>query len=344
LNCVNESRLLASDRFSSNFWNQIEMFSTMTELNKFLVFSKPNWVDFLGRPRLYSAARFSDSLGIPISVLIWFLWQRDLPGGGGGGGGDHQFPLRTDFLRHRSFAGCQASSDNVRIRRLLALQPVESMNPHGSLHGSVHGPPDAALALGASLQWGHRTGRFDQCQGAGRPRLLNDEQMPGNLSQMSETGPDLEVDGVWFVGERIDLVRGLKSVSVSWCFGERAITDYLQNWVSSNMSGRPQHLRQDARWLKASIKTSQTRFHHTSRLHAPSRNTSRRYGSRMRRGSVKKNGQVRTWDEREPVPRLPAAAVWQHPNLFGAMLPKRVTGSSAWFRPKANTPAMQLHL
>ena len=46
-------------------------------------------------------------------------------------------------------------------------------------------------------------------KGAGRPRLLNDEQMQ-ELSQIVETGPDLEVDGVvrW---RRIDLVRVIEA-------------------------------------------------------------------------------------------------------------------------------------
>lgn len=61
-------------------------------------------------------------------------------------------------------------------------------------------------------------------KGAGRPRLLNDEQMQ-ELAQIVETGPDLEVDGVvrW---RRIDLVRVIEERFGVVC-SERAITDYL---------------------------------------------------------------------------------------------------------------------
>ena len=88
---------------------------------------------------------------------------------------------------------------------------------------------DAARIGGMDRQtlrdWVHRFNEqgpdgLTNAKGAGRPRLLNDEQMQ-ELSQIVETGPDLEVDGVvrW---RRIDLVRATPAASVP-CSGSTTI-------------------------------------------------------------------------------------------------------------------------
>lgn len=113
-------------------------------------------------------------------------------------------PLRTDFYAatlRRLARGC---SDNRQIRRLLALAAVyDGMSR-----------TQAAKIGGIDRQtlpdWVHRfnaqgpDGLIDRA-GAGRPRLLSDEQMAA-LLQIVETGPDPAHDGVvrW---RRIDLVR-----------------------------------------------------------------------------------------------------------------------------------------
>jgi len=165
-------------------------------------------------------------------------------------------PLRSDFCATDLRRIAKRCRDNRQIRRLLALAAVyEGMNRM-----------DAARIGGMDRQtlrdWVHRFNEqgpdgLTNAKGAGRPRLLNDEQMQ-ELSQIVETGPDLEVDGVvrW---RRIDLVRVIEERFSVVC-SERAITDYLAELGFSNISGRPQHPAQDARVIEAFKKTSQTRF------------------------------------------------------------------------------------
>lgn len=56
-----------------------------------------------------------------------------------------------------------------------------------------------------------------------------------------------------------------------------------------------------------------------------------------------KNGRVRLWAKTGSRPRLPADQRYDNAYLFGAICPLRGTGA-ALMLPKANTPAMQMHL
>jgi hypothetical protein len=56
-----------------------------------------------------------------------------------------------------------------------------------------------------------------------------------------------------------------------------------------------------------------------------------------------KNGRVRIWARKGTRPRIPADQRYQNTYLFGAICPKRGTGT-ALVLPVANTEAMQLHL
>jgi transposase len=96
--------------------------------------------------------------------------------------------------------------------------------------------------------------------GAGRPRLLSDEQM-GELSVIVETGPDPVVDGVvrW---RRIDLKRVIEE-RFGVTYSERAISDLLAALSFSHISGRPQHPGQDRRVIEAFKKTSPPRLRPT---------------------------------------------------------------------------------
>ena len=89
--------------------------------------------------------------------------------------------------------------------------------------------------------------------GAGRPRLLTDEQM-GELSVIVETGPDPAIDGVvrW---RRIDLKRVIEE-RFGITYSERAISGLLAALSFSHISGRPQHPQQDQRVIAAFKKTS----------------------------------------------------------------------------------------
>jgi len=92
--------------------------------------------------------------------------------------------------------------------------------------------------------------------GAGRRRLLNDEQMSA-LSVVVETGNDPEVDGVvrW---RRVDLQRVIEE-RFGVVYSERAISDLLAALSFSHISGRPQHPAQDSRVIEAFKKTSAAR-------------------------------------------------------------------------------------
>ena len=73
--------------------------------------------------------------------------------------------------------------------------------------------------------------------GAGRPRLLDDTQMP-EPAQIVETGPGREVDGV--VGwRRIDLAGVIDERFGIVCSGS-VIAQYPAELGFSNISGRPQ--------------------------------------------------------------------------------------------------------
>lgn len=112
--------------------------------------------------------------------------------------------LRPDFCASDLRRIAKRCNDSRQIRRLLALAAVyDGMNR-----------TEAARIGGMDRQtlrdWVHRFNEpgpdgLTNAKGAGRPRLLRDEQMQ-ELSQIVETGPVREVDGVvrW---RRIDLVR-----------------------------------------------------------------------------------------------------------------------------------------
>lgn len=160
--------------------------------------------------------------------------------------------LRRDFGAPDLRRIAKRCSDNRQIRRLLALAAVYDGMPRTA----------AARVGGMDRQtlrdWAHRFNLLGpdgltNAKGAGRPRLLSGEQMR-ELSQIVETGPGREVDGVvrW---RRIDLVRVIEERFGIPC-SERVMSDYLAELGFSNISGRPQHPEQDARVIEAFKKTS----------------------------------------------------------------------------------------
>ncbi len=165
-------------------------------------------------------------------------------------------PLRDDFdaptLRRLS----RSCSDNRQIRRLLALAAVyDGMNR-----------TEAARIGGMDRQtlrdWVHRFNEsgpegLTNLKGAGRPRLLSDEQMK-ELARIVETGPDREIDGVvrW---RQVDLVRVIEERFAVSC-SNSVIGKYLAELDFSHISGRPQHPAQKAEVIDAFKKTSQTRL------------------------------------------------------------------------------------
>lgn len=163
-------------------------------------------------------------------------------------------PLRDDFdaatLRHLA----RSCRDNRRIRRLLALAAVyDGMNR-----------TEAARIGGMVRQtlrdWVHRFNELGpdglkNAKGAGRPRLLNDDQMK-ELAQIVETGPDRESDGVvrW---RHIDLVRVIEERFGVVC-SDSVVGKYLAELGFSYISGRPLHPAQDPQVIAAFKKTSPT--------------------------------------------------------------------------------------
>ena len=155
--------------------------------------------------------------------------------------------LRDDYdsLALRDLA--RRSRAPRQVRRLLAL---------AAAYDGVS-RTEAAKVGGMDRQtlrdWAHRFNDegpdgLKHRSGAGRPRLLTQEQM-SELSAIVETGPDPEVDGVvrW---RRIDLKRVIEE-RFGVIYSERVISDLLAALSLSHISGRPQHPRQDARVIKA---------------------------------------------------------------------------------------------
>ena len=163
--------------------------------------------------------------------------------------------LRDDYdsLELRRLA--KRSRDPSQVRRLLALAAAyDGMSR-----------TEAANVGGMERQtlrdWAHRFNEkgpegLKHRSGAGRPRLLTDEQM-SELSAIVETGPDPEVDGVvrW---RRIHLKRVIEE-RFGVIYSERAISDLLAVLSFSHISGRPRHPRQDERVIEAFKKTSSAR-------------------------------------------------------------------------------------
>jgi len=90
-------------------------------------------------------------------------------------------------------------------------------------------------------------------KGAGRPRMLSDEQM-AELKEIVATGPDPAVDGVvrW---RRVDLQKVIED-RFGVIYSERAISDLLKVLGFSHISARPQHPAQEERVIEAFKKTS----------------------------------------------------------------------------------------
>ena len=164
--------------------------------------------------------------------------------------------LRNDFdasILRRLARKCR---DNRQIRRLLSLAAVyDGMSR-----------TEAARIGGMDRQtlrdWVHRFNEkgpdgLTNRAGAGRPRLLSDEQMQ-ELASIVEAGPDRETDGVvrW---RRIDLVRLIEKRFGVAC-SENAVSGYLVRLGFSHISGRPQHPAQDPEVIDAFKKTLPSRL------------------------------------------------------------------------------------
>ncbi len=164
--------------------------------------------------------------------------------------------LRRDFDAPTLRQFSRRCSDTRQVRRLLALAAIyDGMSR-----------TDAARVGGMDRQtlrdWVLRFNAegpdgLTNRQGAGRPRLLSDEQM-NELSEIVNAGPDPAVDGVvrW---RRIDLKRVIEE-RFGAVYAERSISELLAVLGFSRMSTRPQHPKQDERVIEAFKKTSPTRL------------------------------------------------------------------------------------
>jgi transposase len=163
--------------------------------------------------------------------------------------------LRNDYDSDQLRVLAKTCKDPRQVRRLLALAAVyDGMNRR-----------DAARVGGMDRQtlreWAHRfieegPAGLKNRAGAGRPRLLSDAQMAA-LSEIVETGPDLESDAVvrW---RRIDLKRVIEE-RFGVVYSERSISDLLAALSFSHISSRPQHPKQEGRVIEAFKKTSPAR-------------------------------------------------------------------------------------
>ena len=164
--------------------------------------------------------------------------------------------LRDDYDSLELQRLAKRSRDPRQVRRLLALAAAyDGMSR-----------TEAAKVGGMDRQtlrdWAHRFNEegpegLKHRSGAGRPRLLTQEQM-SELSAIVETGPDPEVDGVvrW---RRIDLKRVIEE-RFGVVYSERTISDLLAALSFSHISGRPRHPKQDERVIEAFKKTSRARW------------------------------------------------------------------------------------
>lgn len=164
--------------------------------------------------------------------------------------------LRDDFDAGSCRALAKASKNAGQSRRLLSIAAVYD--------GASRA--DAARAGGMDRQtlrdWVHRfnaegPGGLHDRMPPGRQRWLSDDQMC-ELSQIIETGPDLETDGVirW---RRIDLARVIEE-RFGVVYAERSISRLLAELEFSHMSARPQHPEQDGVVIDAFKKTSPARL------------------------------------------------------------------------------------
>ena len=167
-------------------------------------------------------------------------------------------PLRTDFDATRLRGLARKCGDNRRIRRLLALAAVyDGMNR-----------AEAAKVGGMDRQtlrdWVHRFNAqgpdgLSNKEGAGRPRLITDEQMQ-ELAKIIEAGPDPQIDGVvrW---RQIDLVRIIKERFGVVC-SDSVVANYQSELGFSYISGCSQHPAQDPKIIDGFKKTSPERSLH----------------------------------------------------------------------------------
>ena len=160
--------------------------------------------------------------------------------------------LREDYDAGKLRELAKGSGDPRQVRRLLSLAAVyDGMSR------------EAAAAVGGMdrqtlRDWAHRFNEsgpegLTNRKGAGRPRLLTDDQMQA-LAEIVETGPDPATDGVvrW---RRIDLQRAIEErfdVTVS----VRSMSRLLAELSFSHISGRPRHPKQDEQVIEAFKKTS----------------------------------------------------------------------------------------
>ncbi len=168
-------------------------------------------------------------------------------------------PLRSDFDAVSLRRLAKQCTDNRQIRRLLALAAVYDGMSRAEA-ANIGGMDRQTLR-----DWVHR---FNEAgpeglinrEGAGRPRLLSDQQM-AELSEIVETGPDRVIDGIvrW---RRIDLVAVIEKRFGIVC-SERVISDYLEVLGFSHISGRPKHPAQDGRVIEAFKKTLPSRLQPT---------------------------------------------------------------------------------
>ena len=168
-------------------------------------------------------------------------------------------PLRDDYDGDALRCLARSSGDARQVRRLLALAAVyDGMSR--SAAAKVGGMDRQTLR-----DWVHRFNEegpegLKHRAGAGRPRRLTDAQMLA-LSEIVETGPDPEVDGVvrW---RRVDLKHVIED-RFGVVYSERAISGLLAALSFSHISGRPQHARQDERVIEGFKKTSPAPSRHT---------------------------------------------------------------------------------
>ena len=108
-------------------------------------------------------------------------------------------PLRTDFDATRLRVLARKCGDNRRIRRLLALAAVyDGMN-------RIEAAKVGGMDRQTLRDWVHRFNEqgpdgLTNKEGAGRPRLITDEQMQ-ELARIVEAGPGHRLMA-WFAGGR----------------------------------------------------------------------------------------------------------------------------------------------
>lgn len=163
--------------------------------------------------------------------------------------------LRTDFDAAGLRRLARRSTDTRQVRRLLALAAV--YDGASRKEAAAIGGMDRQTLRDWALRFNEGgPDALRNRRGAGRPRLLNEEQMLA-LSRIVDTGPDPAVDGVvrWRCVDLQRVVETRFGVRVSL----QSLSRLLNELAFSHMSGRPQHPRQDARIVEAFKKTSPTR-------------------------------------------------------------------------------------